>query len=489
MLPICRFREVVVMKNLIGWLEKQKGWLIFLALLVIAGAFWYVRNQAQGAAAQEQYQTARLERGTLIASVGATGNVRANQTAILTWQTSGQVEAVNARLGDQVRAGDVLATLSPTSLPQNIILAQADLVAAERNLQNLLSSKTAQAQAQLALVNAKQNYDRAKSNLNALLNTNRGATSDDLRNAQAQLTLAKNNLKQAEAVYAMFQDKPDDDPQKAQAYTALYNARQAVERAERNLNYFVGVPSGTDIERARANLALAEAQLQDAQREWERLKNGPDPNDILAAQARVDAARAAVRLAQLIAPFNGTITLVNPQPGDQVTPGTVGFRIDDLSRYLVDVPVSEVNINSIQIGQPVTLTFDAILGQEYRGKVVQIAQAGTITQGVVNFTVTVELINPDSKVKPGMTAAVTINVTEKPNVLLVPNRAVRLIDGKRYVFVLRNGQPERVEIVLGATSDLFSEVARGELREGDVVILNPPLELTQSGNEPPFFRR
>ncbi|MCX7608827.1 MAG: efflux RND transporter periplasmic adaptor subunit [Anaerolineales bacterium] len=474
-----------------GWqaLWRRKG-LVFLVLLVAAVAiFWTVRNANRQQALESAYQTAKIERGTLIANVGATGNVRANQTAILTWQTSGQVAQVNVKLGDKVKAGDILATLSPTSLPQNIILAQADLVAAERALQNLMLSKITQAQAQLALVNAKQNYDRAKSNLDALLNTNRGATSEDLLNAQAQLTLAKNNLKQAEAVYAMFENKPDDDPQKAQAYTALYNARQAVERAERNLNYFLGVPTGTDIEKARANLALAQAQLEDAQREWERLKNGPDPNDILAAQARVDAARAAVRMSQLIAPFDGTVTIANPLPGDQVSPGTVGFRIDDLSRYLVDVQVSEVNINSVAIGQPVTLTFDAILGKQYEGRVIQIARAGTITQGVVNFLVTIELTNPDANVKPGMTAAVTILVTEKPNVLLVPNRAVRLIEGKRYVFVLRNGQPERVEIVLGATSDLYSEVASGDLQEGDTIILNPPLELTQPNGEPPFFRR
>lgn len=475
------------LKKLWGGILKHKMIAVIVVLVVALAAFIGVRRMNQAEKGLSAYQTASIERGTLIASVGATGNVRANQSAILTWQTSGTVEDVNVAIGDQVKGGDVLATLSPTSLTQNIILAQADLVTAERSLENLLASDTARAQAQLALVTAQQKYDSAKATLDGMLATNRGGTSDDILNAQAQLTIAQNNLKQAQAVYDMFKNRPDDDPQKAQAYTTLYNAQLAVERAQNSLNFFLLVPSSNDVDKARANLALAEAQLEDAQREWERLKNGPDPNDVLAAQARVDAARAAVRMAQLIAPFDGTVTIANPLPGDQVGPNTIGFRVDDLSRLLVDVQVSEVNINSVAVGQPVIVTFDAVLGREYHGEVVQVAQAGTITQGVVNFTVTIELTDADSQVKPGMTAAVTINVMQLDDVLLVPNRAVRLLEGQRYVFVIRNGQPEKVEITLGASSDFYSEVVAGDLEEGDMIILNPSLELTQPQTGPGFF--
>ena len=115
----------------------------------------------------------------------------------------------------------------------------------------------------------------------------------------------------------------------------------------------------------------------------------------------------------------------------------------------MDVEVSEVDINSVNIGQPVTLTFDAILGQEYHGEVVEVAQAGTSTNGVVNFKVTVELTDADSSVKPGMTAAVNIVVEEMKDVVLVPNRAVRLVDAQRVVYLLVDGQPVKKEIRLG----------------------------------------
>jgi HlyD family secretion protein len=206
---------------------------------------------------------------------------------------------------------------------------------------------------------------------------------------------------------------------------------------------------------------------------------------LVAAQARVDAAQATLDMARLTAPFAGTVTEAFPLPGDQVSVGTMAFRLDNLSSLLVDVELSEVDINRVAIGQPVTLTFDAILGKEYEGQVTKVAQAGTIVGGVVNFTVTVELIDADEFVKPGMTAAVNIIVREINDAVLVPNRAVRLVDGERVVFVSgENGMPEKTEISLGASSDTMSEVIGGDLQEGDEIILNPTADLTGSG--PPF---
>ena len=150
----------------------------------------------------------------------------------------------------------------------------------------------------------------------------------------------------------------------------------------------------------------------------------------------------------------------------------------------MDVEVSEVDINSVSIGQPVTLTFDAILGKEYHGQIVEVAQAGTSTNGVVNFKVTVELTDPDSSVKPGMTAAVNIVVEEMHDVVLVPNRAVRLVDAQRVVYLLVDGEPVKKEIRLGSSSDTQSVVAVGDVKEGDVVILNPPSADFGPGNGP-----
>jgi HlyD family secretion protein len=175
---------------------------------------------------------------------------------------------------------------------------------------------------------------------------------------------------------------------------------------------------------------------------------------------------------------------VDIKPGDQVTPASVAFRLDNLDRKFVDVLVSEVDVNSIQIGQPVNLSFDAILDQQYKGVVSQVAPVGNVVQGVVQFDVTVELTDADEKVKPGMTAAVNIIVNQITDALLVSNRAVRLVNGQRVVYILVNDQLKQVNVTLGASSDTDSQVVGGELQVGDLVVLNPPQDLFSSGGGP-----
>jgi len=95
-------------------------------------------------------------------------------------------------------------------------------------------------------------------------------------------------------------------------------------------------------------------------------------------------------------------------------------------------------------------------------------------QGVVNFIITVELTDADEFVRPGMTSAVNVVVKEENDVLLIPNRAVRLVDAERVVYVLVDGQPKEVKIVLGPSSGIDSVLLDGDIKEGDPIILNPP---------------
>jgi HlyD family secretion protein len=207
------------------------------------------------------------------------------------------------------------------------------------------------------------------------------------------------------------------------------------------------------------------------------VKTGVNPNDLTAAQSKVTADQATVNMGSLTAPFSGTVSESNSMVGDLVSAGTDSFRIDDLNKLLVDVEVAEVDINSIKVGQSATLTFDAIPNQEYTGEVVDVARVGETIAGVVNFKVTLQILNPDVHVLPGMTAAVNITVTKLDGILTVPNRSVRTENGKQVIYLLRNGQVVSVPIVLGAASDSDSQIASGDVKEGDQVILNPPSSL------------
>jgi HlyD family secretion protein len=457
--------------------------LLIIAALAALGFFGYQWFQQRQAAANTNFQTAEVIRGDLTASVGATGTVRSNQTALLNWQLTGKVGEVNVSLGDLVQSGDILAALDEKSLPQAVILARADLVTARRTLENLQNSDVARAQANQALVLARKELDAA---LEQRESKNFGrastATIDQLR---ADLVLAEDAVTKAEAFYDRFDGLNEDDPNRAAAFSQLAVARRNRDRALANLNYALGKPNDQEISEADARIELAQARVKDAEREWDRLREGPDPDDIAAAQARITALEATLDQVRLEAPFAGTVTSVQVNPGDQAAPGSPIFRIDDLSRLLVDVQVTEVDINRINVGQPATMSFDAILDEEFSGKVIEVAQVGNVVQGLVNFNVTIQLDDTGGKVRPGMTAAVNIVTDLVENALIVPNRAVRLREGERVVFLLVDNQPVMTPITLGRTADTVSEVVGGEIKEGDVLVLNPPQQSFQPGGGPP----
>lgn len=461
--------------------------ILIIAVIGVLGFFGYQRYQQMQAAANTNYQTTTVTRGDLTASVGATGTVRSNQTAILNWQLTGKVGEVNAALGDLVESGQVLAVLDEKSLPQSVILARADLVTARRSLDNLQNSEVAQAQANQALVLAKKELQDA---LEARESKNYSRASEDtVDELRASYIIALDAVGEAEEYYDRFDGLPQDDPVRAAAFSQLAGARRNRDRALANLNYVLGRPDDQEISEADARVELAQARLKDAEREWDRLREGPDPDDIAAAEARITALEATLDQVQMEAPFAGTITDVQVNPGDQAAPGSAVFRIDDLSRLLVDVQITEVDINRIKVGQPASMSFDAILEKQFSGKVIEVAQVGNVVQGVVNFNVTIQLDEAGGEVRPGMTAAVTIITDLVENALIVPNRAVRLRDGERVVFRLIDGQPVITPITLGRSADTTSEVVGGELKEGDVLVLNPPAQSFQpSGGPPPGVR-
>lgn len=459
---------------------KNRNFWIIVVVIAIAVAAFFINNSRSKAADGTTYETQTASRGTLTANVGATGTVRAGQSAILTWQTSGRVESVNVVIGQEVTQDEILATLEQTSLSQNIILAESDLVSAQKNLDNVLKSNLSLAIAEQDLANARQAVEDAQENLTKL--DYRRATDNLIQQTQANIDLAKKQVTLAEDAYKSVKNRPDGDAQKAQALLNLTNARQELTNQTNNLNWYTGKPSDLDAEKYRAALAVAQAQFADAQREVDRLKDGPTADDVIAAKAKVAAAQATLNQAKIIASFDGVVTSVEPQPGDLITAGKTAFRVDDLSHLLVDLQISEVDINDVKIGQAVSLSFDAVQNKNYNGKVVKVNQAGDSTTGAVNFTVTVELIDKDELVRPGMTAAVTITVKEISDALIVPNRAVRVVDGNRIVYVLKDGVLTKVTVRLGASSDTVSEVVGGDLKEGDLIVLNPPAAAFGPGN-------
>jgi len=457
------------------------GGFVFITLIVLL-----ISKLNSGNDINNEFQTEIIERGDLIAIVGATGIVEPNQSAELNWETTGRVEIVYAAVNDMIEQGEILAKLADNTLSQLVILAQADLVSAKRALEDLVNSNTESALAYTNLLDAEQKLRDAEEERDDWNYNN--ASDERIFSARSDFLIAEENYKAAKLVYEKFSDLDDDDSQKLNAKEILDEEKLKRDKSLRTLNYILGKFYDQQVAEDFAEYDVALAQLEDVQREWERVKDGPNADDISVAESKVAAAEATVSLGNIEAPFNGTITRANPKVGDQVIAGSRAFRIDDLSKLFVEVEISEVDINRVSVGQRTDLTFDAIIGETFSGKVIEVSSVGNDNGTGVDFLVTLKIIDPTALVHPGMTAAVNIIVSEIEDVLSVPNRAVRLKEGRRIVYILRNGEIQEVEVEFGSSSDVHSEIIAGDIQEGDLIVLNPPMEFATNGGPPAFMR-
>jgi HlyD family secretion protein len=502
---------------------KKIWWSIgIIVVLLVAGILSYRALASQQSSSAATLQTATVQRGSLASTLNSSGTARSGQSATIVWQTSGKVGEVTLQPGDLVRENQELAALDPNTLSTEMITARQDLINAKKALDDLLNSKLQQAQAlqsvedsqkaldglkqiaaedssqaQLALANAQAALEDAQRTRNKM---NYPHSSDKLiiEKADTDYRLAKREYKQAVDDYEQVAKKKLTSPDRVQALNRLVTAKQAMDKAFATYNWYLQNYTNTEIAQAdgdlavaKANLekaqadwdnlkngtssaaiALAEATLADAQREWKRVKDGPNADDIAAAQAAVDAAQASLDHAHLLAPFAGTITEVSVKTGDLVNAGDLAFRIDDLASIYIDLQISEVDLASLKVGQQATLEFDAIANKQYNGEVTEIGIIGTVSQGVVNYPVTIRITDVDENIRPGMTASATIVVDQRDDVLLVPNKAIRTSGGQQTVTILFEGQQITVPVTVGLTNDSTSEVTSSQLREGDVVVIS-----------------
>jgi HlyD family secretion protein len=453
-------------------MKRKWMWLLIIAVILVVG-FFGVRAIIFNNAGQalSSLQTQAVKRDSLTASIGATGTIQARQQAVLTFALGGRVGSVNVRMGQRVDEGETLVSLDPAYFSQQVISTQGDLLNARKELDDLKRSKTSFAQAELNLANAKKARDDAKVDY------------DNAYDAfyRGQLKEAQDRFNIAEAQYNYWRRQPADNItkriQQQKAYKEYITATQELQKAQ--ADYDAGARGGTKAAQTKLDIAkgkyeVAQANLDDAQVKYDSLANGAPAGDLAAAQARVDGMQAVLNQTRITAPFGGTILAVDVLPGDVVNPGTVALVIADLSELHVDVPVAEVDYNRVVLGQPAELVMDAIADQTYHGVVQEIELSASVTAGTVAYPVKVVLSDKDEKVLPGMTVAVSIEISRLDDVLLVPNRAVRSIDGTRIVYVLKAGALTQIDVTLGSSNDTMSEVTGGDLQEGDLVVLNPP---------------
>jgi HlyD family secretion protein len=465
--------------------KKQKVWIgtgvavVVIIALVLLVASLRLQGSPSGSnlsqSTSSAYQTTTVQLGTLTSTVEGTGSVKSNLSANINWTTNGQVDKVNAQIGNEVKAGDVLATLVQDSAVSTL---QSNLLTAQQNLAQL-TSREAIANAKLAVTTAQTNVTNAQIALN---NQKYWQNPALVQNYYASYVLAKANLDNAQTAYDNTHSGGYiSNTNQAAAYQNLYNAQQAYNTAHYYYNLYSQAPTQTQRDQAQANLDLANATLKNAQIYLAALTGGSVPADSTGtALLQLNQAKVAVQTAQenlnaanLTAPFDGTITQSNAVPNAVVASGTQAFRIDDLSNLVIDVQVVEVDINHVKDGQSASITFDAIPNKTYTGKVIKTDLAGSTAQSGVNFTVTVQVTDADVQVRPGMSANVTILTNKVDNALIVPSTSI-FTDSNNlpYVYLIQNGATIKVPVTIGAVSDSTTQITSASLKAGDTIVLS-----------------
>ena len=394
---------------------KKKIIIAVIALLIVVAGIYYFKSKQP----EITYKTAKIERGTIVSTVSATGNLSAVTTILVGTQVSGTIQKLYVDYNSRVKKGQAIAEIDPSLFTAAVEQSRGNSLVAEANVQR----------AKVALADAERTLQRnRKLLLDGIISQGDFDLSETARQgAKASLDAAQGSVTQT---------------------------RGALMQSKTNLRYSI-IRSPVD------GVVISRA----------------------------------IDVGQTVAASFQTPTL---------------FTIaQDLTKMQIEVSVDEADISRIKIAQPATFTVDAYPEQKFSGKVVQIRSAPVLNQNVVTYVVVVNVDNSELKLKPGMTANVSIEVAKKDDVLKIPPAALRFKPkggdvksgsakgksgsaavpsgkggrdgagkpgarkggGGQLLYVLKDGKPAAIPVKTGIANSDSMELVEGELKDGDEVVI------------------
>lgn len=386
-------------KSIINWFLKDKKRLVVAAILLVLLFFLYRRLFA-AKTSQPQYQTTKVEKGTIISSVSASGQILTSNIVNITSNAKGLIKEVYVKDGDTVTSG------------QKIMEISLDPEAEQRA-----------SAAYAAYLSAKNALDSAQVSLYTL-------QSDMLTKWKTFKDLAENSTYQ--------------------------NSDGTPNTANRTLPQFVT---------SQNDWLATEAKYKNQQNVITQAKINLN-NSWLSYQKTTPT---------VTSPMAGTIANITYSPGMTIS------ATEDISQRLAVIKapgnplasfnVSEIDVSKVKPGQKATVKLDSLTDKTFTGKVLNIDRIGSVTSGVTNYPVVIQLDTQAEDILPNMSATTNIILDTKDNVLLIPSSAIQQSQGQSVVRVLKNKQIETVNVETGLSSDTQTEIISG-LSEGDEVIIS-----------------
>ena len=456
--------------------NKTLWWVAGIILIAgITGTFLLTRAASNVAETDTPtLQTSKVRTGDLAVSAAGSGSVLSSAQAELGFRTNGIVSAVYVNSGQEVKKGDLLASLENSTQQIAFIQAEANLKA--------LFSPTGIATYQLEVVNAETAYNDALGR-SYTVGYSIG-DENDIAILQSSVIYAQENVLNAEEKYNIFAGRPDDDVNKAKALAVLADARIQLDYAIANLNYTSSKPSALDVKEIQANLDLAKAQLNEAQIALEIVQSG-DPASLEQLLTATDGtalaklkleylayenARIALENTNLIAPFDGVVVNLDLVPGQSVSSSPV-LTLTSLDNLLVKFYMDETDLAGLSVGNRTIYTFSAYPEASIEGEVTVIEQSLQTIDGSPVVVVWGTLPErPSFNLLVGMTVDVEIIAGEVQNALIIPVQALReLTPGSYAVFVVQpDSSLKLTPITIGLRDFANVEVLSG-LKTGDIV--------------------
>ena len=454
-------------------MKKRQKWLLGIALVILlvaaGGGYYYYRTQvasAQAATSEEPaMQTAVARRGDLVVSASGTGSVVPASEIGLGFEEAGTLLELNVKVGDEVKAGDVLARLQTKNSEGDIAAAVSD--------------------AELSVIQAQQSLDELYANADISRTTamsDIATYSQAVRDAQYQLEnytmpailqgmdaitavdTMKAQLDAASAAFEPYKYFAENNQVRENLLIALNLAQANYDAAVKRLNY-------------EYELQVAQANLEKARQEYDKYKDGPATDELTLAKATLANAEDKLALVkeqksilELVAPMDGTVMDITADVGAAL--GTDTFiTLADLKQTLLEVYLDESDLDLVKAGYEAEATFDALPDQTFTGKVTIVSPGLQEVSNVQAIKVLVALDpgNVSTPLPVGLTASVDVIAGKATNAVLVPIEALRdLGDGEYAVFVVVDGQPVFRVVQVGLKDVTSAEIISG-VNEGDTV--------------------
>ena len=471
-------------KRLPRLISKQKTrkriLLSVVMALVIAFASWQLlpRLLNSGEEEQQQQRLSTVTRGDLIVSITGSGPLEPIGKQTVSAETDATITEILRQNGDSVKEGDLLMRLDTDTAAQQ-------LEEAENNLADALSGADTTS-GELAALVVRAPFDGRITDLQAQEDEEVGNNTSLLTltdTARMKTTVSfgisdSDSLQAGQPVHlsvpeiegtilgtiALVSKDSHAIPGGGQAVDveislanpgALTSGMSVIAKVETGTRQMEGLEAGTleyaetKTLRATASGTVSSIKIRTNQlvikgavllvMENEDLLSTADSNSrkIETLTEKVEDAQALLASCEVRAPANGIVTNLNGSRGDAVKNGSALCSILDVSRMTLEIAIDELDIGTVEVGQDVSVTVDAVAGTStapIQGNVTGIAVEGTYSNGVTTFPVTLTL-EPDERLRSGMNADASILVTNKDDVLLVPIEAVTTVGARSFVYV------------------------------------------------------